>query len=180
MLIKVFQELFFVLKKNDYYLGYYLSGTGWIEDENGKLNPTYNIKIAKSHNLIKWEKLGLTAIECVNEEAGISGSTIVYIDNIYHMWFSARKSKNFRNSKSGAYKIKHAWSIDGINWTRDDLFGLEPDGVNEKIMVAYPSVEILNEKITIFYNGDGFGETGIFYASIDNNEFINFFRRFLK
>ena len=58
------------------YLGFYLSGVGWETDENGDLQPKYDIKIATSTNLVNWEKTGLTAIKLMKDEAGLSSATV--------------------------------------------------------------------------------------------------------
>jgi hypothetical protein len=156
-----------IIKMDEKYLGYYLSCNDWKYDENDTLQPCYDIKIAVSYDGILWDKTGITAIELEGEEAGISAASVVEIDGIYHMWFSCRHAYEFRTNRDRAYKIKHATSKDGYNWTRDNEFGIVPELEFEKTMCAYPNVIQHKDKLHMFYNGDGFGETGIAHATMD-------------
>ena len=153
--------------QSDYILfGYYLSCVGWLPDENNKLQPSYNIKMATSLDGIRWNKLGKTAIDLEEDEAGISSATVIK-KRLYHMWFCVRKAKNFRNKKENSYKIKHATSEDGYTWTRDEKYAIFSELEFEKIMCAYPNVIVHEDKIHMFYNGDGFGQTGIAHATME-------------
>jgi hypothetical protein len=156
-----------IVDLEDELIGYYLSCIGWVNDENGNLQPMYDIKIAISYDGIVWDKTGIIAIELIGEEAGISSASVVEIDGIFHMWFSVRHAYEFRTNKDRAYRIMHATSKDGYNWTRDDKFGIVPELEFEKTMCAYPNVTRYNDTLHMFYNGDGFGETGIAHATMD-------------
>ena len=83
------------------------------------------------------------------------------------MWFCVRHAENFRSDVVKAYKIKHATSDDGYNWTRDENYGILPELEFEQIMCAYPNVTVFDNKIHMFYNGDGFGNAGIAYATME-------------
>lgn len=162
---KGFSGTFFAIKFRRKYFGYYLSVVGWSEDEDGNLNPEYNIRIAVSTDALNWRRLDKTAIELEEFEAGISAITIISHKGALHAWFSVRGSKNFRNSSSGGYKIVHAVSHDGIAWKRDTQFGLSPGfSTGVQNMVAYPSVYTVKGKLVLLFNGDGFGENGIFWC----------------
>jgi hypothetical protein len=54
-----------------------------------------------------------------------------------------------------------------INWKKIDTFGLDIDLYSdwENIMVEYPHVIEYENKLYMFYNGNGFGKTGIGYAT---------------
>ena len=162
---KGFSGTFFVIKFRRKYFGYYLSVVGWSQDENGNLNPEYNIRIAVSSDALNWRRIDETAIELEESEAGISAITIIKHKGVLHAWFSVRGSKNFRNSPSGGYRIVHAVSHDGITWKRDDKFGLYPGfSPGAQSMVAYPSVYTVKGNLVLLFNGDGFGENGIFWC----------------
>lgn len=156
-----------VTKINGEYVGYYLSCVDWLYDENQTLQPSYDIKIAWSLDGLDWVKSGKTAIKLEGDEAGISAATVIKHKGIYHMWFSVRYAYNFRTDPTKAYKIMHATSTDGFNWTRDDKFGILPELDFEQVMCAYPNVIVHDNKIHMFYNGDGFGETGIAHATME-------------
>jgi len=162
---KGFSGTFFVMKLGRKYFGYYLSVVGWSQDEDNNVNPEYRIRIAVSKDALNWRRLDKTAIELEDFEAGISAITIISRKGVLHAWFSVRGSKNFRNSSSGGYKIVHALSHDGITWKRDSKFGLSPGfTAGAQSMVAYPSVYKIKGKLVMLFNGDGFGENGIFWC----------------
>jgi predicted GH43/DUF377 family glycosyl hydrolase len=143
--------------------GWYLSCRDWIED-NGKFEPVYDIKYAVSKNGIDWEPTGITCISLEEDEGGLSQSSVIKKDDgTYFMWFSARKKRDFRTNKNNSYKILCASSLDGINWKREDKsvgLSLSSEGWDSE-MVEYPCVVKENNNLLMFYNGNGFGKSGI-------------------
>lgn len=154
------------------YNGYYLSEVGWSKDEFGKLNPSYDIKIATSEDLLAWNKTGKIAIQLEGDEAGISSASVIKFGGIYHMWFSVREDKNFRGGV-GSYEIKHAISRDGFEWTRTGKFGLIKENKLGENMAAYPCILIGNEYLHMFYNANDFGKGGISHAIINLDKINN-------
>ena len=148
------------------YLGFYLSGVGWEADENGELQPQYDIKIAKSNDLINWKKTGLTAVNLLSGESGLSSATVIKVGQHWHMWFSSREATFFRGGV-GSYKILHAFSSDGLNWHRSGLFSINADLSMGENMAAYPNIFAQNETLYIFYNGKDFGVGGVSAAKLD-------------
>ena len=147
--------------------GYFLNCIDWLPDENNNLQPSYNIGLSITRDGLHFDKMNSPAIELEGQEAGISAATVIEHNKTYHMWFSVRHAKEFRTNPDKAYKIKHATSKDGWNWTRDNKFGIIPECKYESIMCAYPSVLKIDDKLYMFYNGDGFGETGIALTTMD-------------
>jgi hypothetical protein len=79
------------------------------------------------------------------------------------MWYSYRGLENYRTDKSNSYRIGYAESADGIEWIRkDDYLGLDvsPSGWDSE-MVAYPYIYADATKKYMFYNGNGFGRSGL-------------------
>jgi hypothetical protein len=150
-----------VQKVAERFLGYYLSVINWIEDERGELNPSYDIKIAESTDLLHWKRMGQTAVGLRDDEAGISAFTVVEYEKELHAWFSVRKGEYFRDSAQGGYRICHAKSLDGVEWVRDDMFSLGAgDFPGCDHMVAYPSVMVVGGRVIMVFNGNGFGNDG--------------------
>lgn len=161
---------FFVYEVEGIYLGYYLSSIGWVPDEAGELQPKYNIKVAESFDLLYWRKTGRTAIELEDNEAGISSFTAIKLGSLHHAWFSVRGAKYFRDFSANSYRIKHAISLDGIHWTRDNSFSLLPSPEKGENMCAYPSVFKRENILYMFYNGFSFGEGGVSCATLNVND----------
>jgi predicted GH43/DUF377 family glycosyl hydrolase len=155
-----------VKKSDDEWYMFYCSGTNWLTI-NHKMEHTYNIKLAISKDGKKWEQLNKTIIEQSNEFEAITKPSIFFLDNQYHMLFCFRGSSDFRDGKD-AYRIGYANSKDLINWHRND----EKAGISnseegwDSDMIAYPAVLELEQKIILFYNGNGFGEKGFGYAEL--------------
>ena len=62
----------------------------------------------------------------------------------------------------------YAESLDGKSWTRkDELVGIDKsDDPNafDYLMIDYAHCRIINGKKYLFYNGNGFGASGLGYA----------------
>ena len=82
------------------------------------------------------------------------------------MFFCYWNPKNFRKTK--ARRIGYAYSIDLINWERDDTkAGIDvsrDDFDNE--MVAYPHVFTVDKKVFMFYLGNEVGRYGFGLAEL--------------
>jgi len=147
------------------YYGYYLSCRKWKEYQ-GRMEPTYDIKIATSENLIDWLPLNKTAVGLENEEGGISKASILKIDSKFYLWYAIRNTTDYRENIANSYRIKCAESSDLIHWNRTKELGLDIDPLShwENTMVEYPHVFEFENQIYMLYNGNGFGETGFGYA----------------
>ncbi|HKX31021.1 MAG TPA: hypothetical protein VJ302_25250, partial [Blastocatellia bacterium] len=80
----------------------------------------------------------------------------------FRMWFCFRGGEDFRDG-AHSYRIGYAESKDGRAWQRlDELAGISisEEGWDSK-MLAYPSVVRGHGRTYLFYNGNGFGLSGI-------------------
>jgi len=85
------------------------------------------------------------------------------------MWFSYRGSRSFRSDPAATYRIGYAESPDGVRWRRDDAeagIGLSESGW-DSLMIEYPFVYRHGGQTFLLYNGNGFGESGIGYAVLE-------------
>lgn len=146
-----------VVKKGKKFYMYYLSCLGWFD----KLSPKskYCIKVAVSDDLKTW---------CENENflfpmqniIAYARPSVIIIDNIFHMWFSVRKSKR-------DYIIKHATSKDGLKFDIDNSLRLYPSEKGwDSEMVAYPHVFKFKKDIFMLYCGNGYSSSGFGLAKI--------------
>lgn len=154
----------YVLKTGDLWQMWYGSGTGWVEID-GKMEPLYQVKYAESADGQIWKQDNITCIEVLHQLEANTRPSVLKTANGYEMWFSYRHSVGFRNGVGG-YRIGYATSPDGKIWQRqDDQPGLEiANSPWTRTMVAYPNVIELNGQKIMFYNGDGFGQSGFGYA----------------
>jgi hypothetical protein len=155
-----------VLLENGLWKNWYLSCVRW-EMVDGRPEPYYHLKYAESHDGIHWRRDGTVAIDFKSaEEAGIARASVLKEGELYRMWYSYRKASGYRTSKQASYRIGYAESSDGRHWTRMDEragISLSEEGWDAE-MIAYPHVFAYQDKLYMFYNGDGFGRSGFGYA----------------
>lgn len=153
----------FVVKKDEIYHMYYTSIIRW---EVGPTKPTilYNIRHAVSDDAIHWQKDGRIIIED-DSKGGVVAPTVFERRGKYVMLFGYRPAFE-EDGSTGRYKVGYAESDDLVNWERDDSkAGIEvsPDGWDSE-MVCYPHVVEVDNRLIMFYCGNGFGEGGFGYA----------------
>lgn len=158
-----------ILIEDGVWKNWYLSCTKW-EMIDDKAEPFYHIKYAHSKDGINWTREGQVAIEYKDsDEGGIVRASVLKENGLYKMWYSYRGSFKYRTDKNTSYKIGYAESHDGIKWVRkDDESGISLSAEGwDSVMLAYPHVISHQNKKYMFYNGNGFGQSGIGYATLD-------------
>ena len=90
------------------------------------------------------------------------------------MWYPYRGSKNYSTDRDESYRIGFATSLNGENWTRhDDDVGMELSSEGwDSVMQAYPYVIKNNSEFIMFYNGNGFGFSGIGYSILETDNIL--------
>jgi hypothetical protein len=155
----------FVRIENDTWKMWYVSGTHW-KMMNEKPEPFYHIKYATSLDGISWKRDGTVCIDYDNFTDAVSRPCVIKTDTGYLMFYSFRNNKDYRNNPSNSYRIGFAASPDGIVWEKKDSeagIAVSETGWDSE-MIAYPYVINFKDKAYMFYNGNGFGRTGIGYA----------------
>jgi hypothetical protein len=157
-----------VLIDNGVWRNWYLSCTEWV-DTGAVPEPRYHLKYAESRDGVHWERKGIVALDYAGpEEGGIVRASVLRDGAIYRMWFSYRKTIDYRDDAASSYRIGYAESTDGIVWQRNDaLGGIDVSAAGwDAFMVAYPQVLDIGGALHLFYNGNGFGRSGIGYAVV--------------
>jgi predicted GH43/DUF377 family glycosyl hydrolase len=147
---------------------YYLAGEGWVLDENKPVSK-YKIRLALSDDGINWEKLNKNIIPSIlPEDECQAGPDVFFKDSRYHMFFSYRYATNFKNKERG-YKIGYAYSINGVEWIRDDdNVGIELSERGwDSEMHHYPHIFEVNNDVYMIYNGNEFGKYGFGLAVLE-------------
>lgn len=135
---------------------WYVAGSQWTE-VSGKLMPHYDIRYMLSDDGIHWADEGKILIEVSrDDEHGFGRPYVVKGRQGWRMFYSVRSVSRF------AYKLGYAESDDGMNWVRkDEEVGLDvSDQGWDAQAVCYAAVVDLGGQEYMFYNGNGFGETG--------------------
>jgi hypothetical protein len=85
------------------------------------------------------------------------------------LWYCYRGSLNYRTDKAQSYRLGYAESSDGIDWTRkDEEVGIaRSDEGWDSVMMCYPYLYQHRGRKYLFYNGNGFGESGFGYAILE-------------
>ena len=156
----------FVMIENDIWRMWYLSYTHWVSI-NGKYEPCYNIKYAESNDGLNWKITGITCIDYLFENEAIAVPNVWIEDKTYYMMYSYRSSTGYRTKPEKSYKLGLAISNDGIKWERVDssLLLLGKRKQWESVMNAYPNTISHKNNSYLFYNGNGFGQSGFGYAT---------------
>jgi hypothetical protein len=160
----------FVQFYNGLFHMWYLFGLGWKKYFDAPPDRIYKIGHATSLDGINWEKEEARRIisDKLNEDECQALPTVLYHNNLYHMFFCYRSSCDFRKNKDNAYRIGYAFSSNLTDWERDDCkAGIE---LSEKgwdsDMQCYPHIFKVKEKVYLLYNGNEFGKNGFGIAEL--------------
>jgi hypothetical protein len=138
---------------------WYGSGLRW-ELVDGRPKHYYYIKYAESDDGIQWKRDGRVCIDFASlEEYAIAKPMVIRDPDCYRMWYACRGS---------SYRIGYAESSDGLVWRRLDErvgLGISTSGWDSE-MVEYASVTDHDGARHMFYNGNGYGRSGIGYARL--------------
>lgn len=152
-----------VIHEDGLWRNWYAACTGW-EVIDGKPEPRYHLKYAESRDGIEWKRNGDIAIDYRDaDEGGLVRAAVLREKDRYCMWYSRRNAMGYRSDRQHSYRIGYAESADGLRWTRmDDAAGIDvSDSGWDAGMIAYPSVARTADADFLFYNGNGFGQSGI-------------------
>ncbi len=155
----------YVIKESDRWKMWYISCKKWLKI-NGRDEPIYSIKYSESADGINWSSTENFAIEQNYDLESVSNPCVIFEEGKYKMWYSSRSGENYRSDKNSSYKIGYAESIDGKNWIRKDEetnISKSENGWDSE-MICYSNVATIQNKKYMFYNGNGFGQSGFGYA----------------
>ena len=143
------------------YRMWYASGVEWRLTE-GEPKHWYNIRYAESADGLVWTPTGRVCIDFADaSEYAIARPCVLRDDDRYRMWYSHR---------GAAYRIGYAESGDGLTWERMDSragIGVSDEGWDDE-MIEYPCVFDVGGRRYMFYNGNGYGRTGIGRAILED------------
>ena len=159
----------FIYKEQDIWNIWYASGEDWIK-VNGRYEEFYVIKSARSTDGLVWTRDNRRLLSSSEQIEPTHRPTVFHHGGRYHMLFCYRGITDFRGGLR-SYRIGYAWSTNLRDWTRaDEQAGIEPSPAGwDSAMVAYPYVVHVGTRTLLFYNGNGFGQSGIGYAELEES-----------
>jgi len=178
LLDRSFDEPFFntapcVLREEDRWRMWYVSCTGW-ETAAERPEPRYYVRYAESTDGMRWRRTNDVCVGYVSETDAIGRPCVYRLRNgRYGMLYSYRDVWGYRTERTQSYRLGYAESEDGIAWTRRDAeAGIERSASGwDSEMMEYCYRYNYRDRSYLFYNGNGFGKTGIGYAVLpDGNE----------
>jgi predicted GH43/DUF377 family glycosyl hydrolase len=153
---------------DDVWLLFYIAGRKW-KLVDGRAEPVYKIRMAKSVDGINWKKLNQDLIPSrIEEDEAQASPDVFYYDGKYHMFFCYRYSSHYRSKEKG-YRIGYATSDDLLQWTRDDeRAGIDVSNEGwDSEMISYPHVFELDGNIYMAYLGNQVGREGFGLARLE-------------
>lgn len=143
------------------------TGISWTKKDDGGWHHKYGLHHGTSKDGIDWDCETEMCIPFADEyEYAFGRPSIVHWNNRYHMWYAHRATKDI-----DAYRMGYAYSDDLVNWHRaDGKSGIDVSHEGwDSEMICYPCVFEHKGIKYMFYNGNGYGKTGIGYAILEED-----------
>lgn len=154
----------FVAKYNNVFHMWYIFGVRWVNSSESEFpDRVYKIAHAVSDDGVEWNRDSRLIIsDNIGEDECQALPTVIEIDGRYHMYFCYRAAHGFRECAKKSYRIGYAYSVDLINWVRDDSqVGIDVSAAGwDSEMQCYPHVFKCGDNIYMLYNGNEFGRHG--------------------
>jgi hypothetical protein len=129
-----------ILRDNNKVLAY---TCGWSRRVSVSVETSTGLAISTDNGLT-FRKVGQGPIftSSSNEPFLVGDSFVQIYNGVYHMWyiFGVRWIDIKSEEPQRVYKIGHAYSIDGINWTKEEARQIIPDSLNIDECQALPTI----------------------------------------
>lgn len=153
---------------DDVWYLWYIAGKHW-KVAGDRIEPVYRIRMAISHDGVRWTRINRDLIESRVEADEAQASPDVFKANgKYHMFFCYRYSSDYRGKARG-YRIGYAYSTNLTDWIRDDSkVGIHISEAGwDAEMISYPHVFELDGNTYMAYLGDQVGRYGFGLALLE-------------
>ncbi|MBL4810819.1 MAG: hypothetical protein JKX69_00315 [Rhodobacteraceae bacterium] len=164
-----FSSVAFVERAAGGYLGWYMSGTGWISPEPQKHDPVYGLVNARSDDGVHWLRSG-GQIMPGKDNGGLTRPWVAQIGDRRRLFYSHRAALGFRAGGAAGYRLMQVpLEANALTITQPEpvLFEnpAQPEAWDHE-MQCYASVVPHEIGYVMFYNGNGFGNNGLGWATI--------------
>lgn len=137
-------------------------GGGAFELIDGRQQPRYSLRHMVSSDGVNWPSTGVELMVPEGDEIGFGRPWVMNAGTEdWRLWYSVRSARG--------YRLGYAVSRDGQNWQRrDEEVGIHPSpGEWDGEMICYGAIERIGEDYYLFYNGSGYGRTGVGLAVLE-------------
>lgn len=158
-----------VLKIDDKWHMWYLTGTKWLLDE-GKPEAVFQIAHATSSDGIAWSRDGIPIISTLSKDECQDTFLPFFHKGEWHAVFAFRRPVKFRSNTSQAYRLGYASSLDLESWVRDDSkvgITVSESGWDSQMMSSSQVIN-LDGRFLLFYCGNHFGREGFGVAEMNH------------
>lgn len=159
-----------VMYINGQWMMWHISGQK-CEYINGISEPFYDCRVAVSDDGIHWKSTGDIAIAFDDFLHAVGRPSVFFEDGIFKMYYSYRNTVDYRTDRNKSYRLGYAESKDGFKWERkDELVGIAKSENPEDfdyLMINYAHCYEHNGIKHLLYNGNGFGQSGFGYATLE-------------
>ncbi|MDB4165551.1 hypothetical protein N9816_04605 [Gammaproteobacteria bacterium] len=150
-----------VLFEDNKWKAWYGGGSKFVHGQVKSL-PVYDVRYTESKTPFSFQSEGRSVLTTQGEEYRL-GRPFLFKKNHgeYYLFYGF-------STEQKPYRLGYATSSDLKNWTRRDAslnLDIDPDDW-ESEMTAYPAVIASNEKVFMFYNGNGYGQEGFGMAEL--------------
>jgi hypothetical protein len=155
----------FVFSHGGQWIQTYMAGSNQV-DVGGKLTPTYDMMSLTSDTATLWAGPGTLRLSPNRPaEFGFGRPWVLVENGLCRMWLSVR-------SADTGYGLTYAESADGLAWTRyDDTIEFVGEQQHwDSDTKSFASIVDTQAGRFMFYNGNGFGETGFGVAQLLDEE----------
>lgn len=157
-----------VLDRPEGSVAWYTSIAGWVTGSDGEVDPVYGLASAVSSDGIFWRR---RAAEVPHDDThmGLARPCLTRVGGAPVLFYARRGGQGFRSDPAKAYRlVSQPLAEDGTPLApAEELRFANPPrpGEGDDFMQTYPSVMPLGGGHVLFYNGNGFGAGGIFWAT---------------
>jgi hypothetical protein len=153
----------FVMRAGTGWRMWYIGGSDWIESKD-KLLPSYSLCHMESEDGVNWPATGQICFKPeLPHEIGFGRPWVMRDASGFRLWYSVRRVKG--------YRLGYATSPDGLAWTRRDAevgITTSADGWDSE-MTCYACIQQVGNDLWMFYNGNGFGRSGVGGAILEHD-----------
>jgi len=128
---------------------------GWNRRVSVSVDTAIGLAISNDEGLT-FQRIGIGPILAAsqNEPCLVGDGFVKVINNVFHMWYIfgiGWKTYSLDNAPDRTYKIGHAISLDGINWTKEEARRIIPDRLGPDESQALPTVILIGKLYHMFF-----------------------------